>query len=116
LRPYLGLPANLCDGDSFPHLEVVEARLAALSAPTAEATPPETRTKRLVRRPPSQTPTATSAADSVPSAPSQTPATGFIEPVPAATPTSTGGFVEPAPSASDPFRAAAGSPLKEPGT
>jgi hypothetical protein len=39
-----------------------------------------------------------------------------IEPAPAATPTSTGGFVEPAPSASDPFRAAAGSPLKEPGT
>jgi hypothetical protein len=99
----LGLPANLCDGYSFPdalypHLEVVEARLAALSAPTAEATPARTRTKRLVRRPPSQTPTATSAPAS-----SQLPASGFIEPTPAATPTSAGGFVEPAPSSSDPF-------------
>ena len=96
----LGLPANLCDGYSFPdalypHLEVVEARLAALSAPVA-STPP-TRTKRLVRRPPSQTPTATSAPG-----PSQTPAMGFVEPAPTATPASAGGFVEPTPS-SDPF-------------
>jgi hypothetical protein len=106
----MGIGQNVCNGYVFPdalypHLEVVEARLAALSAPTGEATPPRTRTKRLVRRPPSQTPTATSAAGSVPSAPgsSQTPATGFIEPTPAATPTSAGGFVEPAPSSSDPF-------------
>lgn len=105
----LGLPANLCDGYSFPdalypHLEVVEARLAALSAPTSEPTPP-TRTKRLVRRQPSQTPTATSTAGSASSAPAsnQAPASGFVEPAPTATPASASGFVEPAPSSSDPF-------------
>jgi hypothetical protein len=100
---------NVCDGYAFPdalypHLEVVEARLAALSAPAAEATP-QTRTKRLVRRQPSQTPTATSTAGSASSAPAttQTPASGFVEPGPAATPTSASGFVEPPPSSSDPF-------------
>jgi hypothetical protein len=97
---------DTCNGYDFPdalypHLEVVEARLAALSAPTADATP-RTRTKRLVRRQPSQTPTAISTAGSAPAS-SQTPATGFMVPAPAATPTSVGGFVEPAPSSSDPF-------------
>jgi hypothetical protein len=99
-----GIPANLCDGYTFPnvlypHLEVVEARLAAVSTPT-ESTPPPSRTKRLVRRHPSQTPTASSAA-----AASQTRASGFVEPAPtaAATPASASGFVEPAPSSSDPF-------------
>lgn len=103
-------PHNICSGHVFPdelypHLELVEARLAALSAPTATA-PPQTRAKRLVRRQPSQTPTATSTVGSAPSAPvsTQTPATGFVEPTPTAgATTAAGGFVEPAPSSSDPF-------------
>jgi hypothetical protein len=105
----LGLPTNFCEGNVFPdalypHLEVVEARLASLSAPAADAAP-RTRTKRLVRRQPSQTPTAASTAGSTPSAPAsnQTPASGFVEPPPTATATSASGFVEPAPSSSDPF-------------
>ena len=102
-----GLPANLCNGYVFPdvlypHLEVVEARLAALSAATA---PPAPVKKRVVRRPPAHAPTATSTAGSAPSAPgsNQTTGTGFVEPTPTATPTSGGGFVEPTPSSSDPF-------------
>src|SRR5271169_3241016 len=48
-------PHNICNGHVFPdqlypRLEVVEARLAAPSTPTG-STPPQTRTKRLVRRP-----------------------------------------------------------------
>jgi hypothetical protein len=95
-------PHNICSGHSFPdelypHLEVVEARLAAVSAPAAPTE--RTRTKRLVRRAPPQTPpTATAAPGS-----SQTRPSGFVEPAPAATPTSAGGFVEPAPTSSDPF-------------
>jgi hypothetical protein len=107
----LGLPANLCDGYVFPdalypHLEVVEARLAALSAPTSTATTQRTPTKRLVKKQPQQTPTASSTAGSAPSSPgaSQTPASGFVVPPPTATSASAaGGFVEPAPSSSDPF-------------
>jgi hypothetical protein len=92
---------NECDGNVFPdalypHLEVVEARLAAPSASPVESTVP-TRTRRLVRRPSSQTPTAASAPTSSKPAPS-----GFVEPTPTATP-SASGFVEPAPSSSDPF-------------
>jgi hypothetical protein len=103
IKATLGLPVNLCDGYTFPdalypHLEVVEARLGALSAPTSEATP-ATRTKRPVKRAPSQTtPTANAAPGSSPA-----PASGFVEPRPTAAPASAGGFVEPAPSSSDPF-------------
>jgi hypothetical protein len=100
-----GIPANLCDGYSFPdalypHLEVVEARLAAPSAsaePSAAASTPRTRVKRLVHKQPSQT-----TAASAPAA-GKTPASGFVEPPRTASPTSAGGFVEPAPSSSDPF-------------
>jgi hypothetical protein len=98
----LGVPANLCDGYAFPdalypRLEVVEARLAAVATPVAPTQP--TRTKRLVRRAPSQTtPTATAAPGS-----SHAPASGFVEPAPRAAPTSAGGFIEPAPSSPDPF-------------
>jgi hypothetical protein len=92
-------PSNICNGHVFPdqlypHLEIVEARLAAPSTPTG-STPPQTRTKRLVRRPASQTPTAAAAPGSQP------PASGFVEPAPTAT--SASGFVEPPPSSSDPF-------------
>jgi hypothetical protein len=94
----LGLPANSCSGYVFPdalypRLAAVEARLAAASAPT---TPRPAR--RVVRRPPSQTPTATSAPG-----PGQTPSPGFVEPAPTATPSSGSGFVEPAPASSDQF-------------
>jgi hypothetical protein len=106
LATNLGLSANLCDGYVFPdalypHLEVVEARLAARTTAADSAEPqPRTRTKHLVQRRPSQTPTASSTP-----AASQTPASGFVEPTPTAavTPTSASGFVEPAPSSSDPF-------------
>jgi hypothetical protein len=102
-----GLPANLCDGYSFPdalypHLEVVEARLAAPSAaaePSAAATSTSrTRVKRLVHKQPSQTTTAESAP-----AVGKTPASGFVEPTPTAIPTSATGFVEPSPSTADAF-------------
>jgi hypothetical protein len=80
-----GLPANLCDGYTFPdalypHLEVVEARLAAASTPTGStptgstptgSTPPPTRTKRLVQRHPQQTPTASSSAPAASKTPAQ---------------------------------------------
>ena len=97
---------DICNGYVFPdalypHLEVVEARLAAPAA-SAEDSTPRARTKRLVRRQPSQTPTATSTAGSAPAS-NQTPGSGFVEPAPAATPASASGFVEPAPSSSDPF-------------
>jgi hypothetical protein len=107
----LGLPTNFCEGNIFPdalypHLEVVEARLAALSAPTSTATTQRTPTKRLVKKQPQQTPTASSTAGSAPSASSasQAPASGFLEPAPTATSAAAAsGFVEPAPSSSDPF-------------
>jgi hypothetical protein len=98
---------NICNGYVFPdalypHLEVVEARLAA-PAPTAEssgtaASPPRRPVKRLVHKEPSQTTTAVST-----SAAGKTPPSGFVEPTPTATRTSAGGFVEPGPSSSDPF-------------
>jgi len=95
--------ANICNGYVFPdvlypHLEVVESRLAAPSASTESTPPRQTRVKRLVHRQPSQTPTASSAPAS-----SQAPASGFVEPTPTATPTSASGFVEPAPSSTEPF-------------
>lgn len=100
------IPANLCDGYSFPdalypHLEVVEARLAAVSAP-AEA-PDQPRTRRVVRRqvpqtstsrsapPPGQGATPAAAAGSSPA-----PSSGFVEPAPAAASGSTD-FFEPPP-------------------
>jgi hypothetical protein len=108
-KPQVGV--NICNGYDFPdalypHLEVVEARLAALSAPTSTATTQRTPTKRLVRKQPQQTPAASSTAGSAPAAPtgSQTPASGFVVPAPTATSASAAsGFVEPAPSSSDPF-------------
>jgi hypothetical protein len=107
LATTLVLPANLCDGYSFPdalypHLEVVEARLAAPSAaaePSAgAASTTRTRVKRLVRKQPSQTTTAASTP-----AVGNKPSSGFVEPTPTATPASATGFVEPSPSSSDPF-------------
>jgi hypothetical protein len=85
------IAANLCDGYSFPdalypHLEVVEARLAALSAPAASTE--RSRTRRVVRR---QIPPASASRSASP--PGQTPASAS-NPVPKAT-----GFVEPAPVA-----------------
>jgi hypothetical protein len=96
-------PSNICNGHVFPdqlypHLEVVEARLAAPSASTESTPLRQTRVKRLDHRQPSQTPTASSAPAS-----SQAPAPGFVEPAPTATPTSASGFVEPAPTSADPF-------------
>lgn len=97
---------NICNGYVFPdalypHLEVVEARLAAISAPS-EA-PDQTRTRRVVRRQvpqastsrsapqPGQTATPASAAGSSPA-----PSSGFVEPAPAAASSSTD-FFEPPP-------------------
>jgi hypothetical protein len=102
----LSIPADLCDGYSFPdalypHLEIVEARLAALSAPAAASD--QTRTRRVVRRlvpqtstsraapRPGQTATPAAAASSSPA-----PSSGFVEPAPAAAPSSTD-FFEPPP-------------------
>jgi hypothetical protein len=97
-KPKVGV--DICNGHDFPdalypHLEVVEARLAAASTATA-STMPQTRTKRLVRRQPSPTPTAASAP-----AVSKTPMSGFVEPAPSATSTSAIGFVEPTPTSPD---------------
>ncbi len=89
------ISANLCDGYSFPdalypHLEVVEARLAALSAPAASTE--RSRARRVVRRqvpqgsasraavPPGQTPTPATASSS------EGKTTGFVEPAPATAP------------------------------
>jgi hypothetical protein len=101
----LGIPANLCDGYSFPdalypHLEVVEARLATptVTESAAAGSPARTRVKRLVHKQPSQAPTTASA-----SASGKAPASGFVEPTPTASATSASGFVEPPPSSSDPF-------------
>ena len=105
LQAALSIRADLCDGYSFPdalypHLEVVEARLAALSAPTA--VPDEIRTRRVVRR---QVPQASASRPAPRSAQTLTPASiagpspassGFVEPAPAATPSSPG-FFEPPP-------------------
>jgi hypothetical protein len=85
----------------YPNLEIVEARLAALSAPAAASD--QTRTRRVVRRQvpqastsraapqPGQGATPASAAGSSPA-----PSSGFVEPAPAA---ASGGtdFFEPPP-------------------
>jgi hypothetical protein len=101
-----GTQINVCDGYTFPdalypHLEVVEARLGALSAP--DTSTQQTRAKRVVRRQVPQpatsqsqqstvqTPTSASASGS-----SRTAPPGFVEPAPAAAPTSTD-FFEPPP-------------------
>jgi hypothetical protein len=106
IQAALSIPADLCDGYSFPdalypHLEVVEARLAALSAPAEAADQP--RSRRVVRRQvaqpaaarsaprPGQAPTPAPVAGSSPAAGS-----GFVEPAPAAAPNSTD-FFEPPP-------------------
>ena len=106
IQATLSIPADLCDGYSFPdalypHLEIVEARLAALSAPTAASDQP--RTRRVVRRqvpqastsraapPPGQGATPASAAGSSPA-----PSSGFVEPAPAAASSATD-FFEPPP-------------------
>jgi hypothetical protein len=106
IQATLSIPADLCDGYSFPdalypHLEIVEARLAAPSAPTAASDQP--RTRRVVRRqvpqastsraapPPGQGATPASAAGSSPA-----PSSGFVEPAPAA-PSGSTDFFEPPP-------------------
>lgn len=106
IQATLSIPADLCDGYSFPdalypHLEVVEARLAASSAPAEPTDQP--RTRRVVRRQvpqatavrsaprPGQASTPASAAGSSPGAGS-----GFVEPAPAASPGSAD-FFEPPP-------------------
>jgi hypothetical protein len=112
----LGIPVNECAGYVFPdalypHLEVVEARLAALSAPSEPTRPYRTK-RRVARKPSPQKPTAAagsgqaSGSGFVVPAPTAAPAagSGFVEPAPAATAatTSGSGFVQPAPS-SDTF-------------
>jgi hypothetical protein len=99
-------PHNICNGHVFPdqlypHLEVVEARLAAISAPS-EA-PDQTRTRRVVRR---QVPQASTSRSAPPTGQGATPASaagsspapssGFVEPAPAAASSSTD-FFEPPP-------------------
>jgi hypothetical protein len=97
---------NICNGYVFPdalypHLEVVEARLAALSAPSASSDQP--RTRRVVRRQVPQASTSRAApqpgqgatpASAAGSSPAQS--SGFVEPTPAA---ASGGtdFFEPPP-------------------
>jgi hypothetical protein len=106
IQAALSIPADLCDGYSFPdalypHLEIVEARLAAISVPAGA--PDQTRTRRVVRRQvpqtsasraaqrPGQTASPPSAAGSSP-----VPSSGFVEPAPAAASSSTD-FFEPPP-------------------
>ena len=98
----LGIPVNECAGYVFPdalysHLEVVESRLAALSAPS-EPTQPHHAKRRVAKRP--ATPTTASASGS-----SQAAGSGFVVPTPTAAPAGGSGFVEPAPapSSSDQF-------------
>jgi hypothetical protein len=93
----LGIPVNECAGYVFPdalysHLEVVESRLAALSAPS-EPTQPHHAKRRVAKRP--ATPTTASASGS-----SQAAGSGFVVPTPTAAPARGSGFVEPAPASS----------------
>jgi hypothetical protein len=95
LQAGLSIAADLCDGYSFPdvlypHLEVVEARLAALST-SAAAAPGQTRTRRVARR---QVPQASASHSAAASDQTATPASAT-----AASPATSPGFVEPAPSA-----------------
>ena len=106
IQAALSIPADLCDGYSFPdalypHLEIVEARLAAPSAPIAASDQP--RTRRVVRR---QVPQASTSRAAPPSGQGATPASaaasgpapssGFVEPAPAA-PSGSTDFFEPPP-------------------
>lgn len=91
-----GSAVDVCSGYVFPdvlypHLQVVESRLAALSAPAAP-----TRSYRRRVAPKSSSPASTAATQG---------GSGFVEPAPTATPAppSGSGFVEPAPTSSDPF-------------
>ena len=93
----LGIAVNVCNGYVFPdalypHLEVVESRLAALSAPS-EPTPSHHVKRRVARKP--STPTTASTGGS-----SQAAGSGFVVPTPTAAPAGSSGFVEPAPAAS----------------
>jgi hypothetical protein len=100
----LGLNAqpvgDVCDGYVFPdalypHLEVVESRLAALSAPS-EPIPRRQAKRRVARKPAPRTPTAATSLGA-----GQASGSGFVVPTPAAgTPASGSGFVEPAPTTS----------------
>jgi hypothetical protein len=97
LENMFGTTENVCAGYVFPdtlypHLEVVESQLAALSAPS-EPTQPHHVKRRVVKRP--ATPTTASAAGS-----SQAVGSGFVVPAPTAAPPGGSGFVEPAPAAS----------------
>jgi hypothetical protein len=84
----LGVPVSACGGYVFPdalypHLQVVEAELAAPSAP-----PPPPHRKRVAHKPAS-TPAASSSGNP-----------GFVVPTSTAAPANGSGFVEPAPTAS----------------
>jgi hypothetical protein len=94
---------NICNGYVFPdalypHLEVVESQLAAMSG--SPPPPPAPHRKRLARKPSRPSPTGTSASGS-----SQAAGSGFVVPTPTAAPAGGSGFVEPAPamSSSDQF-------------
>jgi hypothetical protein len=85
----LGVPVSACGGYVFPdalypHLQVVEAELAAPSTPS----PSPTHRKRVAHKPAS-TAAASSGGNS-----------GFVVPAATAAPASGSGFVEPAPTAS----------------
>ena len=104
IQAALSIPADLCDGYSFPdalypHLEIVEARLAAPSAPTATSDQP--RTRRVVRR---QVPQASASRAAPPPGQGATPASTV-----GSSPAPSSGFVEPAPTA-----ASGGSDFFEP--
>jgi hypothetical protein len=92
----LGIAVNECAGYVFPdtlypHLESVEARLAALSNTPA---PPPHKRARLARKPSPRTPTAAAASGG-----GQASGSGFVVPAPTAAPAAGSGFVEPAPAA-----------------
>jgi hypothetical protein len=106
IQAALSIPADLCDGYSFPdalypHLEIVEARLDAPSAPTAASDQP--RTRRVVRR---QVPQASTSRAAPPlgqgatpasaAATGRAPSSGFVEPAPAAA-SGSNDFFEPPP-------------------
>jgi hypothetical protein len=101
----LSVSVNLCDGYDFPdalypHLQVVESRLAELSTPS-EPTPSHHVKKKVVHKPSSTT--AASASGSGQAAGSvQAAGSGFVVPTPTAAPAGGSGFVQPAPTA-DPF-------------
>jgi hypothetical protein len=97
----LGIPVSECNGYVFPdalypHLEVVESRLASLSN---SPPPPPTPHKRRVARKPSHPP-VTAATASGGQAPGQAAGVGFVVPTPTAgAADAASGFVAPAPTA-----------------